>query len=177
MTETPSYAQLLRPIGQMLERLRIQSFILIAEGQEFVVRDKTPGRQQLTPREKALFAQLQEKHGSAVDVEGAVQMASGIVEWRLTHEDIHWLEEEGRARRRARNSTPDGHASSQILRVVGDLVDRNKGRLLCVVKDENKVTVEYEVPPGRKVAEELTLPMLYDAWVRMFKGRAMNTES
>jgi len=87
MVHSLPYAQLLHPIGQMLERLRIESFMLVAEGQEFVVRDKTPGRRQLTPREKALFARLQEKHGSAVDMEGAVQMASGIVEWRLTQRD------------------------------------------------------------------------------------------
>jgi len=59
---------------------------------------------------------------------------------------------------------------------VGDLVDHNKGRLLTVVKDENKVTVEYEVPPGRKITEELTPLMLYDAWVRMFRGRPRSND-
>jgi hypothetical protein len=160
----------------MLEQLRIESFALVAEGEEFVVRDKTPGRKQLTPREKALFARLQERHNRAVEREGALQMATGVLEWRLTREDISGLEQEGRAQRRGRNLTPDGHATSQVLRVVGDLVDHNKGRLLSVVKEENKVTVEYEVSPERRVSEELTLPMLYDAWVRMFKARARNNE-
>ena len=91
------YAQLLRPIGQMLEQLRIESFILLTEGQEIIVRDKTLGRKQLTPREKALFARLQEKHTRAVEREAALQLANGVLEWRLTREDIIWKKKDERS--------------------------------------------------------------------------------
>ncbi len=169
--ERTSYAQLLRPIGQMLETLRIESFSLVTDGEEFVVRDKTSGRKQLTPREKALFADLQEKQNRPADKREALRMASGILEWRLTLEDIDRLEQEGQARRRESNLTPDGYAVAQMLRVVGTLVDQNRGRLLSIVKEEDKLTLEYEAPPDRKIREELTLPMMYDAWVRMYKRR------
>ena len=171
MVDSIGYAQLLRPIGQMLEALRIESFSVVADGEEFVVRDKTSGRKQLTPREKALLADLQEKHNRPADKSGALKMASGILEWRLTREDIDRLEQEGRGRRREGNLTPDGYAVAQMLRVVGTLVDQNRGRLLKIDKDKDLIVLEYEAPPNRKVREELTLPMMYDAWVRIYKRR------
>ena len=68
---------------------------LSVENEDLVVRDKTPGRKQITPREKALLAEWQVTHTRPQDKEGALKLASGILEWRMTPADI----EQARARR------------------------------------------------------------------------------
>ena len=82
---------------------------------------------------------------------------------------IDRLEKEGRSRRRNPNLTPDIHSISQVLRVVGALVDHKNGKLLTVTKDDEKVTFEYELVSGKKVLEELGVPALYDLWVRLYR--------
>lgn len=153
----------------MLEALRIDSFILVFDNEDLVVRDKTPGRKQITPRERALFAEWQVTHTRPQDKEGVLKLAAGILEWRMTPQDIDRLEKEGRSRRRNPNLTPDIHSISQVLRVVGALVDHKNGKLLTVTKDDEKVTFEYELVSGKKVLEELGVPALYDLWVRLYR--------
>ena len=98
MADQTVYALLLRPVGQLLEALRIESFSLSVENEDLVVRDKTPGRKQITPREKALLAEWQVTHTRPQDNEGALKLASGILEWRMTPADIDRLEREGQSR-------------------------------------------------------------------------------
>src|ERR671915_405278 len=136
MADQTVYALLLRPVGQLLEALRIESFSLSVENDDLVVRDKTPGRKQMTPA------------------------------------DIDRLEREGQSRRRNPNLTPDIHSVSQMLRVVGALVDHKNGRLLQLTKDDQKLTFEYELLSGKKVTEELGVPALYDLWVRIYRKQA-----
>jgi hypothetical protein len=44
--------------------------------------------------------------------------------------------------------------------------------MVSVLKDEQVVTLEYELPGGRVAAEEYNVPTLYDFWVRMYMKRA-----
>jgi hypothetical protein len=169
MADQVVYALLLRPVGQLLEALRIESFSLFVENEDLVVRDKTPGRKQITPREKALLAEWQITHTRPQDKEGALKLASGILEWRMTPADIERFEREGQARRRNPNLTPDIHSVSQMLRVVGALVDHKNGKLVTLTKDDQKLTFEYELLSGKKVAEELGVAALYDLWVRIYR--------
>jgi hypothetical protein len=171
MLEDLSYAALLRPIGQMLETLRIESFAVKPDGEGFIIRDKTRSRAQLTPRERTFLAELHSSHTATLDKEDALRLAAGVFEWHLTQEDIERLEREGRGRRGSPEHAPDSHSVSQILRVVGNIVDQKRGQLGCVSKDEQVVTVEYTLPSGQKNSEEYNLPMLYDYWVRMYKKR------
>jgi hypothetical protein len=106
-----------------------------------------------------------------VDKEDALRLAAGVFEWHLTQADLERLEREGRGRRESPEHTPDSHSVSQILRVVGNILDQKRGQLSCVSKDEQVVTVEYTLPGGQKNSEEYSLPMLYDYWVRMYKKR------
>ena len=172
MADQTIYALILRPVGQLLEALRIESFSLSVENDDLVVRDKTPGRKQITPREKALLAEWQVTHTRPQDKEGALKLASGILEWRMTPDDIDRLERQGRSRRRNPNLTPDIHSVSQMLRVVGALVDHKNGRLLQLTKEDQKLTFEYELVSGKKVVEELGVPALYDLWVGIYRRQS-----
>lgn len=173
MVEGLSYAGLLRPIGQMLESLRIESFVVLIEDDGFVVRDKTRNRTQLTPREKAFSAALDSSHPveQEQERERVRRLAAGMVEWKLTDEDVERLELESRERRRDPSQTPDSYSISQLLRVIGMIVDQKLGRLISLTKDEQTIGIEYLTPNGQITTAEYTLPVLYDFWVRMYKKR------
>jgi hypothetical protein len=172
MFEDLSYAALLRPIGQMLETLRIDSFAVTPDGQGFIIRDKTRNRTQLTPRERSFLADLHSSHTASLDKEDALRLAAGVFEWHLIDDDLERLEREGRGRRNRSDHTPDFHSVSQILRVIGSILDQKRGQLGYISKDEQVIAVEYTLLDGQRKSEEYKLPVLYDHWVRMYKKRA-----
>ena len=55
--------------------------------------------------------------------------------------------------------------------MIGTILDQKRGQMSCVSKDEQVVTLEYELPSGRTTTEEYDAPTLYDFWVRMYKKR------
>lgn len=171
MIEDYTYESLLRPLGQMLESLRIDCFSVKLDSEGFIIRDQTRNRAQLTPREKAFLAQLHISHTASLDKEDALRLAAGVFEWHLTPSDIGRLELQGRERRRTTEQAPDSHSVSQILRVVGSILDQKRGYLSCVSKDEQTVTIEYAIAGGKSATEEYSVPMLCDQWVRMYKRR------
>jgi len=166
------YAGMLRPVGQTLDDLRIESFTVITDEDGFIVRDKTRNRAQLTPREKAFLSDLSASHSALKAKQNALRLANGILEWHLTDADIERLEKAGRERRRDTEQAPDSHSISQILRIIGEIVDQKRGRLISVSKIESLVTVDYLTSMGRLVSENFTLPMIYNFWVRSYKRRA-----
>ena len=166
------YASMLRPVGQTLDDLRIESFTVITDEDGFIVRDKTRNRAQLTPREKAFLSELSASHSALKAKQNALRLANGIFEWHLTDADIERLEKAGRERRRDTEQAPDSHSISQILRIIGEIVDQKRGRLISVSKMESLVTVDYLTSMGRLVSENFTLPMIYNYWVRSYKRRA-----
>jgi hypothetical protein len=165
------YAGLLRPVGQTLDNLRIESFMVISDADGFIVRDKTRNRAQLTPREKTFLSELSGAHSAVKAKQDALRLANGIIEWHLTDADIERLEKAGRERRRDGEQTADSHSMSQILRSIGEMVDQKRGRLISVSKVENLVTVEYLTSSGRLISENYTMPMIYNFWVRSYKRR------
>jgi hypothetical protein len=172
MLDARNYARLLRPIGQMLEGLRIDSFAVRPDGGGFIIRDKTRQRAQLTPRERAFLAELHSGHAVNVDKEDALRLAAGVFEWHVTESDVERYERAGRERRRSADQAPDSHSVSQVLRVIGTILDQKRGQMSYVSKDDQVVTLEYELPDGRRASETYDAPALYDCWVRMYKKRS-----
>ena len=177
MLAEQNYATLLRPIGQMLEGLRIDSFAVKPDRDGFVIRDKTRNRAQLTPRERAFLARLHFGHTASLDKEDALRLAAGVFEWHVTESDVEHFERQGREKRRDGEHAPDSHSVSQVLRVIGAILDQKRGQMSCVSKDEQVVTLEYELPGGRMATEQYDTPTLYDFWVRMYKKRSVSFET
>jgi hypothetical protein len=169
--EDCSYAMLLRPIGQTLEMLRIDSFAVRPDQDGFVIRDKTRNRAQLTPRERAFLAELHCNHTASMDKADALRLAAGVLEWHVTKDDIERFERDGREKRGAGEQAPDPHSISHVLRVVGNILDQKGGHMATVLKDEQAVILEYDLPDGRTAAEQYDIPTLYDFWVRMYMKR------
>lgn len=166
-----SYAQLLRPVGQLLDSLRIESFAITIDQEGVVIRDKTRNRAQVTPREKAFLAELESHRTGSQGTAQARRLAEGVLEWSLEWVDIERLEHEGAVSRRNTGQAPDANSLPQILRVLGGVVDQKRGQLLFISKEAEVVRLEYQSSGGQKVSEDYTMPMLYDQWVRMYKRR------
>jgi hypothetical protein len=171
MFDTQTYEALLRPIGQMLEGLRIDSFAVRRDRNGFAIRDKTRNRAQLTPRERAFLADLHLGHAPGLDKEDALRLAEGVLEWHVTEGDVERMEREGREKRRGGEQAPDSHSVSQMLRVIGAILDQKRGRMSCVSKDDQFITLEYQLPDGHMSSERYDIATLYDFWVRMYKKR------
>lgn len=170
------YTQLLRPVGQLLESLRIDSFAITLDQDGVMIRDKTRNRAQVTPRERAFLAELESHHLGAQGKAQARRMAEGVLEWRLEWADIERLERGGKSQRRNSGQTPEANSLPQILRVLGEVVDRKRGQLLSISKEADLLRLEYQASNGKKVAEDFTMAMLYDHWVRMYKRRDSSAE-
>lgn len=172
MLEELGYAGLLRPIGQTLDHLSIDSFSVTTEDDGFIVRDKTRNRTQLTPRERTFLNELGAAHAASFQKRDALRMAIGVFEWHLTKEDIERLDVVARERRRETEQAPDSHSVSQILRMVGEMIDNRRGSLVSVSKVDDKVTVEFLSSSGQLISEDYTLAMIYNYWVRAYKKRS-----
>jgi hypothetical protein len=96
-------------------------------------------------------------------------------ELRYTAEDIVRLEREGRARRSDPSGTPDFSSLSQVLRAIGNYVDRKDGRLIEVSKPvpsrAQMLSIQYRTATGASIKEEFSASGLYALCVRMHKQR------
>jgi hypothetical protein len=171
MAQDSNYAQLLRPIGQMLEGLGIESFTLKVESDDFLVQ----GRKREEPRtlapEKPLQVVWRLLRRKAPEPEETPDPSSSLVELRYTREEIARMDSAGQSRRSGPGTSPEPHAVSQILRAVGAFIDQKDGQLLGIRKDEQNITIEYRSALNANVSQEFTIASLYDFWVRMYLRR------
>jgi hypothetical protein len=169
-----NYSQMLRPIGQALEALGIQSFELSMDDNDFVVHGRQPiktAAADAQPSLKRLWRLLWND-----DEKSAPQPSSERVELRYSPEDIDRLDAEGRAKRGASGGAQEAHSLSQILRAAGSFVDQRNGRLLDIRKEGASIAVAYESPLKTRLSEQFTVSELYDLWVKMYLKRGGRPE-
>jgi hypothetical protein len=169
MSAQPNYSQLLRPIGEVLESLGVQSFVLTAEGDDFSVRGHKPRSNE----KKALRSIWSLLSGKESCSGGKPTPSSDVLDLRYTRDDIARLEGEAKGKRNASASggAPQPNAISQILRACGAFVDQKQGRILAVKKADDSITIEYESYRNEKVSDQFTVASLYDFYVNMYLKR------
>jgi len=170
MSSDFSFSQLLRPVGQMLEPLQIESFSLkVQEGGVAVYAEKheTP---QPAPN-VSLKVSWQIFRRKKNEPERDPQPSSGTLEIHYTHEDIARMDTEGQSKRTGAPGSPEAHSLSQILRAVGAFVDQRQGKLLGVTKEGQDISIEYESALKHDLVEKFTIASLYDYWVKMYLRR------
>lgn len=150
---TPSLGQRLRSVGQALEGRHVQDFELSTAGPDILIRG-TEGP--LKPNEPPTTQPTVESAG---------------FELRFTPEDLDRLDREGRTRRQDAVSMPE-MTLSQLLRTIGDYLDRQGHQLLRIVRQGTTTTIEYRTQSGQRNTEERTASSLYDLSVRMYLRRA-----
>jgi hypothetical protein len=166
-----NFAQLLRPVGQMLETFRVESFSLKLEADGLYVSAQKVEERQIPKQDLSLRVVWQAFRRSKPEPDPEPRPSSGLLELRYTDEDIARLDTEGRAKRKEPGRTPEAHALSQILRAVGGYVDQKGGRLLRVTKAKEDITIEYESALRKPMTERFTVASLYDFWVKMYLRR------
>jgi hypothetical protein len=95
------------------------------------------------------------------------------VELRYSAADIARLDREGWLRRRDPSKMPDFRSLSQLLRAVGEYLERKDSQLLTISKQSGTVPsfiIQYETARHRHKEEYLGSD-LYDFCVRMYKQR------
>jgi len=164
-----NFAQLLRPVGQMLEAVNPESFSLTVERESVSVRARK--REETAPSADVSLKVSWQLFRRKRPERAEPQPSSGVLELHYTREDIERAETEGQARRNSASGIPEAHGLSQVLRAVGGYVDQRGGRLAGVSKANEDITIEYDSATGRRVTEQFTVASLYDYWVKMYMRR------
>lgn len=140
-------------MGQALEGKHVQDFELSTAGPDILIRGTEGAPKPTEPPTTQPTAQ------------------SANFELRFTPEDLDRLDREGRTRRQDTVSMPE-MTLSQILRTIGDYLDRQGHQLLRIVRQGTTTTIEYRTPNGQRNTEERTASSLYDLSVRMYLRRS-----
>ena len=151
LSDMLGYEQLLRAVGQALEKQNFQSFEMTQVGDEFCIRGML---------------------ASAVKENLADRAANMPVELQFTQQDIQRLESEGQARRVDSQRTANASSLSQELRCLGAYLNQRRARLLKLTREGEKISLEYETSLGSQLKESFGANGLYDMWVRRYMQRA-----
>jgi hypothetical protein len=122
MPPSLNFSQILRPVGQMLEPLQIESLSLrVDEGGVSVRAQK---RQTPAPPAGEVSLRVTWQLFRRKKPEPEAQPSSGTLELRYTQDDIARMDTEGQTKRKGAGGSPEAHTLSQILRAVGAFVDQ-----------------------------------------------------
>jgi hypothetical protein len=172
MPPSINFSQLLRPVGQMLEPVKLESFTLKIDDVSVYVSGRKQEESKPPPvRDVSLRVVWQALRRKRTEPAAELQPSSGIIELRYTPEDIERMDAQGKSNRMGGSGTPEAHTLSQLLRAVGGYVDQKGGRLLEIKKINDEITVEYESALRKKLTETFTVAGLYDYWVKMYLRR------
>jgi len=148
MLNLPNYSGALRCIGQALQKREIEVFDLHGYDNEFRLLAGDP-----TPPYTAL------------------------IELKFSSDNIKILDREGQARRRQSATDFRFDSVPEMLRAVGEYVDSKRGHLRRVsnsgssIADEPGVEIEYQTRAGDIRTENLTMSVIREASVHMYKKR------
>lgn len=167
-----SFSQLLRPVGQMLEPLQIESFSLQMDDSGVSVHAQKADDAKAAAPKVAFRVSWQIFRHKKVDSAPEPQPTSGALELYYTLDEIERMDVEAQSKRQGgAGGSPEAHTLSQILRAVGAFVDQKQGRLLAVTKEALDITIEYQSALKRDMTEKFTVASLYDFWVKMYLRR------
>jgi hypothetical protein len=170
VTQTPSYAQSLRVIGQALEALHIDSFRLEKTDTEYLVRLDPSLSAGKIVWETSFIKTVAEKIWGPGELEEKSNTSTGSLGY--TSSDIERLDSEGRSGRHGQNSMPDTRNLSLSLRVLGDYLDHKVARDFAISWSTDSVKVQYITIHHGLKEEDFTLQNLYDRSVQMYLRRS-----
>jgi hypothetical protein len=147
MLYLPNYAGALRCIGQALQTREIEVFELISSANEFRVLAGDPN-----------------------------PPYTALIELSFSDENIVILDRAGQARRAHSSTELRFDSLSEMLRAVGEYIDRTRGQLRRVdnsssTPDHAVVEIEYQTRAGDVRTENLTMSVIRQSSVDMYKRR------
>lgn len=166
-----NFSQLLRPIGEALKPLQIESFTLKVETEAICISAQKREERHPPPVDSTVQSIWDLFRRKKVEAPPTPRSTLRTLEFRYSYDDLARMDAEGKSRRVAAGEKPDPHALSQILRAAGAVVDQKQGRLLGVTMADHDVAIEYESAFKQKSTEKHTVASLYDYWVKMYLRR------
>ena len=167
-----SYAQSLRAIGESLERRGISTFDLEKRGENYMLQ--VLASQPATG--SSFLKKLAQLLGRADN--SAREPSDSTVPLRTlcyTPSDISRLVTEQQARHGGLNVVPDANKLAQVLRVLGDHLDRKEAAAFTVSMSGHLLSVAYETGGGLQ-QESFTIENLYEHAVQMYLRRSKRLE-
>ena len=172
------YVQPLRAIGQALEILKMESFELEPDGDDFIVRGKVTAPAAGTDTPDTEMRSLRFNREREPNLEGsevepvATPAIANQLDLCYTLKDVDRLEQKGRARRGVAPGASAAPSLSHLLRTIGAYLEEKPARLVKIAKHEESVTVVYETLSGIMFEEKLDRGTLRDWETQMFIKRA-----
>jgi hypothetical protein len=171
------YAQPLRAIGQAIEVLKMESFELEPDGDDFVVRGRVTARgagpdPQTAESRSLRFKRETERtfHDSEVEAVTTTPIVNQL-DLCYTLKDVGRLEQEGQARRGEPPAAAETSGLSHLLRTIGAYLEEKPARLVKIAKHAETVTVVYETLSGIRFEEKLDRATLRDWETQMYVKR------
>jgi hypothetical protein len=142
----PSYAAAFRCIGQELQRRNIEVFELKSHADEFRLQCGDPN-----------------------------PPYTGLIEMLFSKERIQMIDREGQNRRGQSTGEIRFDSIAEILRTVGEYIDKKGGYLRWVnnsgSSSDTALELEYQTKAGQVEMETLTMSFIREACVRMYQRR------
>jgi hypothetical protein len=170
-----SYAQTLRLIGQDLQELPLKKFELEVDKAVFIVRGEIVVSESepkaSAPQPKAgFFPGLWKPKTISPEPRAQIQ----AIERRYTAADLERFAKEGSSHSTS-DDKPDFYKPGEFLRVIGSYLDKKRGRLLKLCKDDQEVTLHYQAIDGEVKTERQRMSSFYDLYIHMCKQRHRST--
>ena len=170
-----SFSQLLRPIGEALDPLQVESFTLRVENEEILITALKREERHAPAVDSTIHSVWDIFRRKKVQAPPTPSPSLRTLEIHYSYDDIARMNSEGASKRLAAGEKPDPHALSQILWAVGAFVDQKQGRLLGVTMKDHDIAIEYESALKQKTTAQHTAASLYDLWVKMYLHRREGT--
>lgn len=165
------YSKTLRAIGQSLEVLGLNVFVVEKRGENYVVRsDFLPPSSKLSSK-RSLVEKVWNSSGPERK-RGPLEWDEGSLLYKPPY--ISWLDAQGRRKRRRRFSAQarGSKKMSQLLRAVGRHLDRLDTNTFNISWAPHTVFVDYELTGGERLHENLTIKKIHELDLRMRFRRA-----
>ncbi len=160
------YSKSLRTIGQSLEILRVEDFELEKEDDTYVVRSKS-----LTPTCQWIVRNslIDNTWDSSDPEQRSTRSVAGDGWLRYDPLDISRLDVQGRKKRRGYSAAQIRGASklSQLLRTLGEHLDRIEVSAFNISWDPDSVAVNYEIRDGHRERRDFSIEKLHQLGLHM----------
>ena len=181
---SPSYAQSLRAIGQSLESLDSVTMDLEKRDENYVlhVTAKRKASDSLTApppaREGGFLKNITERlwrsHDSNEEPPENVHFPQTLC---YTPSDLARLTTEQKAQHGGASIMPNAYRLSQLLRVVGDYLDRKNAQVFDVSLSGQALCIRYKCAVGKEIGETFNTRNLYDLAIHMYLRRSQRLEN
>jgi hypothetical protein len=166
-----NYAKELRTLGQALEARQISAVELEIDSGVYFVQGKATN---LKPGQTSL-ARMVRDFLFGTDPNSGAQNGEDVT-LRYTTNEIQQLDDDGRAKRKDADKTPDPYSLSQVLRGAGAYLDnRHETRLVGVSVNDRWVTLRYRTAAGQIEQAKEDIEYFFNYWVKMYLRRKNRT--